>query len=88
MKIVEMFDLSKSVREVKMTYAVIAESLSFGVEAKKKVSTKLQSITEGMASRPAAGTNRQIISEGEVSEMKAKFMRLANIKPSQPSTKK
>jgi hypothetical protein len=86
MKIVEMFDLAKNVREVKMTYAVIAESLNFGADFKRKVSSKVQSITEGMASKPIAGTApRQIIAESARSEMVSKFQRLAGIKT--PSNK-
>lgn len=89
MKIVEMFDLAKNVREVKMTYAVIAESLNFGAETKKRIPSKVQHITEGMASRPVAGTapGKQIIAESAVSDMKVKFQRLAGIKPSQPTKK-
>lgn len=90
MKIVEMFDLAKNVREVKMTYAVIAESLNFGAELKKK-SSKVQNITEGMASKPVAGTapDRQIIAESAKSEMVSKFQKLAGIKaPVQPQPKK
>lgn len=85
MKIVEMFDLSKSVREVKMTYAVIAESLNFGADTKKKVISKVQSITEGMASQPVAGTApKGIITESAKSEMVQKFQKLAGI----PAAKK
>ena len=85
MKVVEMFDLAKNVREVKMTYAVIAESLNFGAE--KKTPSKVQTITEGMASRPVASTRpgKQIIAESAKSEMVNKFQKLAGIKT--PSTK-
>ena len=92
MKIVEMFDLAKNVREVKMTYAVIAESLNFGADFKRKerpASTKIQNITEGMASKPVAGTApRQIIAESAKSEMVSKFQKLAGIKTPAPITKK
>ena len=69
MRVVEMFDLSKNVREVKLTYATIAESLNFsGTEMRKKqpASTSVQSITEGMASKPVGSTkpSKEIISEG------------------------
>jgi len=90
MKIVEMFDLAKNVREVKMTYAVIAESLNFGADLKKKTSSKIQNITEGMASKPVAGTapDKQIIAESAKSEMVSKFQKLAGIKTPQPQPKK
>jgi len=94
MKIVEMFDLAKNVREVKMTYAVIAESLNFGADFKRKErivsSAKVQNITEGMASKPVAGTApRQIIAESAKSEMVSKFQKLAGIKTPvvKPTTK-
>jgi len=70
MRIIEMFDLSKNVREVKLTYANIAESLNFGgTEIKKRANTatSLQSITEGLASKPVGSTKpsatKEIISE-------------------------
>ena len=89
MKIVEMFDLAKNVREVKMTYTLIAESLNFGAGLKKKVSSKVQNITEGMASKPVAGTApKQIIAESAKSEMVSKFQKLAGIKAPAPSTTK
>lgn len=84
MRIVEMFDLSKNVREVKLTYANIAESLNFGgTDMRKKVTASnasVQSITEGLASKPVGSTkpSKQVITEG--SEMVTKFQRLAGIK--------
>jgi hypothetical protein len=85
MRIVEMFDLAKNVREVKLTYANIAESLNFGgTETKKKVQTaaSVQSITEGLASKPVGSTkpSPQIISESKVSTQVSRFQKLAGIK--------
>ncbi len=83
MRVVEMFDLAKNVREVKLTYANIAESLNFGgTDMKKKVVTttnsSVQSITEGLASKPVGSTKpKDIISE---SAMVSKFQKLAGIK--------
>ena len=88
MRVVEMFDLAKDVREVKLTYANIAESLNFsGLEKKKgtkEVSTSVQSITEGLASRPVGSTKpaKEIISESKTSSMVSKFQKLAGIKKS------
>jgi hypothetical protein len=69
MRIVEMFDLSKSVREVKLTYATIAESLNFSGDMKKKApaNASVQSITEGIASRAVGSTkpSKDIIVEGK-----------------------
>jgi hypothetical protein len=74
-----MFDLAKNVREVKMTFAVIAESLNFGADFEKKKSSRVQAITEGMQSRLVKGNvspDRQIITEGAKSEMVQEFKRL------------
>jgi predicted regulator of amino acid metabolism with ACT domain len=85
MRVVEMFDLAKNVREVKLTYANIAESLNFGESSKKKVtnvaSSQAQSITEGLASKPVAGTkpSAQIISESKVPSQVSRFQKLAGI---------
>lgn len=86
MRIVEMFDLAKTVREVKLTYANIAESLNFsGTETKKKAApaagTSVQSITEGLASKPVGSTkpSAQIISENKTSAMVSHFQKLAGI---------
>jgi len=88
MRIVEMFDLSKNVREVKLTYANIAESLNFGGKDMKKkvapaINTSVQSITEGLASKPVGSTkpSREIISESR-SAMVSQFQKLAGIKTS------
>jgi hypothetical protein len=82
--IVNTFDLSKNVREVKLTYAALKESLNFGVkQASKpeKTSKSVQSITEGLASKAVASTkpSKEIISEG-VDETVARFKKLANIR--------
>jgi hypothetical protein len=87
MKIVENFDLTKSVREVKLAYALLAESLSFGSRSSSKtlvtkpVVKKTSQITEGLASKPVASTkpSKELLSEG--SEMATRFQKLAGIKP-------
>lgn len=86
MRIVEMFDLSNSVREVKLTYTNLNETLSFsGNDIKRKIVTptnsNAQSITEGLASKPVASTkpSREIISESR-SAMVTQFQKLAGIK--------
>jgi len=69
MRIVEMFDLAKTVREVKLTYANISESLNFGgteVKRKPAMASSIQSITEGLASGAVASTKpKAIITEGK-----------------------
>lgn len=85
MRVVEMFDLSKNVREVKLTYANIAESLNFsGTEKRKaRASSSAQSITEGLASQPVGGTkpSKELISEGKANQMVTRFQQIAGIKP-------
>ena len=80
-KIVDTFDLSKSVREVKLTYAALKESLNFGARDKQPNKT-VQSITEGLASKavPSTKPSKEIIEEGTVDETKARFQKLANIR--------
>ena len=87
MKIVENFDLTKSVREVKLAYALLAESLSFGTRsstpklASKPVQKKVVTqIAEGLASKSVASTkpNRELLSESN--EMALRFKKLAGIK--------
>lgn len=77
MKVVESFDLTKCVREVKLIYATLAESFNFGATSKKSF------ITEGLASKVVASTKpavvkTQILAEGV--EMANRFKKLAGIK--------
>lgn len=91
MKIIENFDLTKSVREVKLAYALLAESLNFGTQnyriqkvltAQKPSSTtktQVKQITEGFASKPVSSTKpSQLITEGN--QMALRFKKLAGIK--------
>jgi len=55
MKIVETFDLTQTIREVKIAYTSLAESFNFGKSAVKK-NTAAQAITEGLASKTVAST--------------------------------
>jgi hypothetical protein len=93
MKIIENFDLTKNVREVKLAYALLAESLNFGTQvrtpvsaAKKAPVTKgaVKQITEGFASKPVSSTkpSGQLITEGNV--MALRFKKLAGIKEIKP----
>ena len=81
MRIVEMFDLAKNVREVKLTYANIAESLNFGgsdIKRKARTSSSVQAITEGLASGAVASTKpKAIITEGKFA---ARMKQLAGIR--------
>ena len=90
LRIVEMFDLSKTIREVKMTFANVAESLSFSGNANKKgtvksiPASKVQAITEGLNTNSVvAGKQTQIISESGFNV--DRFKKLAGI--NQPKQK-
>jgi hypothetical protein len=73
LKVVENFDRTKNLREVKLVYATLAESF-------KKPSKLSESVVKGSSSKPVASTKpakEQVLSEG--SELKARFKKLANI---------
>jgi hypothetical protein len=77
-KVVENLDRTSSVREVKLVYATLAESMKFG-GTQKKASIK-KSITEGLASKKSASTapKKEVINEsGET--IADRFKKLAGI---------
>jgi predicted RNase H-like nuclease (RuvC/YqgF family) len=75
MKVVESFDRTNSVRETKLIYSTLAESLGIGSQ---KSNNKRASITEGFASKPTTSTKpkQEIISESN--EMADRFKRLVS----------
>lgn len=86
LKVIESFDLTKSVREAKIVYATLAESINSGARktveqqpVKKTVSSTVRSITEGLASKVVGSTKptKTVITEG--TEMANRFMKLAGI---------
>jgi hypothetical protein len=84
-KVVEAFDLTKNVREVKMTFANWCESLSLGGNLKRKQTiqqsptSQVTTITEGVASKPVASTKpAQIITEN-YDDQARRFQKLAGI---------
>ena len=73
LKVVETFDRTKNLREVKLVYATLAESF-------KKPSRISESVKKGSSSKPTRSTKpakAQVLSEG--AELKARFKKLANI---------
>lgn len=82
LSVIEAFDLTKSVREAKLIYATLSESLNFGVKPVKPSTkaTTVKSITEGLASKVVASTKptKAVITEG--AEMANRFKKLAGIK--------
>jgi len=73
LKIVETFDRARSVRETKLVYATLSESISNPAPAKSATRTK---VTEGFASAASKKTN--IITEGN--QQMNRFKELAGIK--------
>lgn len=76
-KVVENLDRTSTVREVKLVYATLAESMKFtGTEKKIK-----RNISEGFASKPVASTapKKEIISESS-DALANRFKQLAGIK--------
>ena len=89
LRIVEMFDLSRNIREVKQTFANYADALSFSatstpkkvVTAKSVSPARVAAITEGLATSKPVVTEKQtkeIISENALS--RSRFQELAGIK--------
>jgi colicin import membrane protein len=73
LKVVENFDRTTNLREVKLVYATLAESF-------QKPSKLSESVKKGSSSKPVASTkpsNKEVLSEG--AELKARFKKLANI---------
>jgi hypothetical protein len=77
-KVVENLDRTSSVREVKLVYATLAESMKFG-GTQKKASIK-KSITEGLASKKSASTapKKEVITESG-DTIADRFKKLAGI---------
>jgi len=74
LKVVETFDRTTNLREVKLVYATLAESFK---STKSKLS---ESVKKGSSSKPTRSTKpakAQVLSEGQ--ELKARFKKLANI---------
>jgi len=81
LKVVETFDLAKSIREVKLSYTILSESYSLGGSVVKKTNTTAKTITEGLASKPVASTapKKELIVENS-NVMALRFQKLAGIK--------
>jgi hypothetical protein len=82
LKIINTFDLTKNIREVKLAYTVLAESFNSGASVvKKKTNTTAQAITEGLASKQVSSTKPvSTIVEPQADEMASRFQKLAGIK--------
>ena len=82
LKIINTFDLTKNIREVKLAYTVLAESINSGASVvKKKTNTTAQTITEGLASKPVSSTKpASTIVEPQAEVMTSRFQKLAGIK--------
>jgi hypothetical protein len=82
LKIINTFDLTKNIREVKLAYTVLAESINAGGSvAKKKTNATVSTITEGLASKPVSSTKPDsTIVEPQADVMASRFQKLAGIK--------
>ena len=82
LKIINTFDLTKNIREVKLAYTVLAESFNAGGSVvKKKTNATVSTITEGLASKPVSSTKpASTIVEPQAEEMTSRFQKLAGIK--------
>ena len=82
LKVINTFDLTKNIREVKLAYTVLAESFNSGASVvKKKTNTTAQTITEGLASKPVSSTKPEAtIVEPQAEVMASRFQKLAGIK--------
>jgi len=83
MRVVETFDRAKSVREIKLIYTTLYESLkNTGMKRTKKPITSITEVKNAGASKTVIGSEQfaqsTIISEG--ADLKARFAKLANIK--------
>ena len=77
LRVVEMFDRTKNLREIKLVYATLQESFKNSGQVKK-----IKPITERLASKSVASTksskSKEIISEG--SDFAGRLKKLAGIK--------
>jgi hypothetical protein len=74
MKVIENFDRANSIREVKLVYSTLCESL-------KSVNKKKTTIKEGYASKSSGKSTapkKEILSEGDA--LAARWKKLANLK--------
>ncbi len=76
-KVVETLDRTQNVREVKLVFATLAESMKIGGTAKK---VKTNKITESFASKKVASTAPKAAIINESNDMAERFKKLANIK--------
>ena len=74
MKVIENFDRANNLREVKLVFSTLCESLTVSKTAKK------QNIKEGYASKPVRSTapKKEILSEGTA--LANRWKKLANLK--------
>tara|TARA_R110001632_G_scaffold185302_1_gene305536 strand:- start:1133 stop:2272 length:1140 start_codon:yes stop_codon:yes gene_type:complete len=77
LRVIETFDRAGSVREVKLVYSTLAESLKYDAKATKKV----KKITEGLASKPSKSTkpNSKLTPLNEGNVMANRFKKLAGL---------
>ena len=77
MKVIEAFDLTKSIREVKITYAAMTEALNLNKPAVSKTAV----ITEGLSSKSIGSTKPSVanVIVADANDMATRFQKLAGI---------
>lgn len=80
-KVIEMIDLSESVKDAKRIYTVILETLSFGAKQGNQNKQMVSTIAEGIHSAPVGSTapQKEIITEADKSGIVERMKRLAGI---------
>ena len=80
-KVISTFDLTRTLREIKLAYTVLAESFNAGGSvAKKKTNATVSAITEGLASKQVSSTKpASTIVEPLADQMTSRFQLLAGI---------
>lgn len=80
-KVISTFDLTRTLREIKLAYTVLAESFNAGGSvAKKKTNATVSTITEGLASKRVSSTRPEpTIVEPYADVMASRFQKLAGI---------
>lgn len=81
LRVINTFDLTKTLREIKLAYTVLAESNNAGGSvAKKKSNATVTTITEGLASKPVSSTRPEsMIVATQADAMASRFQLLAGI---------
>ena len=79
-KIVEAFDSTDSIKEIKLAYRVLSESLKNSAIKSSKLNRSKQTIAEGIASKPISSTRSVLTESTEDTIVANRLQKLAGIK--------